>query len=650
MSLTDNCDIFVAVHDGAINRVVKHIMRQRPSLFNYGTSLLANNPQLLCQRIDVVSHVIYHQNPLVTVLDPLPVIGLSSIPQGTIGPTNISLNFGVQLTKGEMDFFPKNVFELPAELDPLANQRLSVHFRVCAGIGCPSRDVVLPGRLRPFEQDFSTQKNTSSSTELVHNHISSDSLFPGRIDSNITLTITHLECFCLDLFATAGCNITGSVGNQIIEPRVDGIEIVDLKPEGLENAIECYARMVLNHGIFPPVSKYISKLAFDLIDIPEIEGEVEVSGNIQVSASTTVPNNPAIEEDQLKAFINLDQINLDIVFSPGSSSGGNGGGSGGGGIGGTITKTVRPRTRTGIFDFTAAISEDSFKKIFGAVVNGFKFVKSDTGNFSIFTTSYNVTVHLEGGHIDLRSNGSIVVSELDVKWDTLSLNIGVDIPTITIGGFCIIPDFTGGCAVRAPSIDLFEGNPDISIPINLGGLITSEITFSAIPKIFYGVGSGGLSNRWQLTLVPTLPIDLDIIDIADSAGDLFHNLIVGAIEDLLDSLGLPGWAIDFIDTVLGGIEEIIRTVLDIPDDIGEFLLDLISNLGIFQALVDAVSEYIAITLIEIDDPLEVLPENPTPTLSNPTAPLIAVKIPMEFLGVRINNIGTELILEGDVGD
>ncbi len=646
MSLTDNCNIFVAIHEGAINRVVKHIMRQRPSLFNYGTSFLASNPQLLCERIITHPDVIRNQNPQVTILDPLPIIGLSGIPQGSIVPTNLSLNFGVQLSKGEIDFFPGNVFTMPIELNPLANQRLAVYFRVCAGIGCPSKDLVLPGRPSSFGHKLSMQR--PSSIDSLHHGIPSDVLLPDVNDNNTTIPTTHLECFCLDLFATAGCKITGPIGNQQIEPKVDGIEIVDLRPEGLENAIECYARLVLNYGIFPPLSQYISHLTFGLIDLPNVEGDVDVSGDIQISASTTVTNNPAIEEDQLKTFINFDKIDLDIVFSPSGSGGGSGGG--GSGTGGTITRTIRPRTRTGIFDFTAAISEVAFQKIYNALLNGFKFVKSGTGSFSIFSASYNIVAHLEGGSIDLRSNGSIVVSELDVKWDTLSLNIGVDIPKITIGGFCIIPDLSGGCAVRAPSIDLFDGNPDIFIPFNLGGLITSEITFSAIPKIFYGIGSGGLSNRWQLTLVPTLPIDLDIIDIADSVGDLFHNLIVDAIDDLLDSLGLPGWAIDFIDTVLGGIEGIIRTVIDIPDDIEEFILDLISNLGIFQALIDAISEYIAITLLEIDDPLEVLPENPTPTLSNPTAPLIPVKIPMEFLGIRVNNAGTELILEGDIGN
>jgi hypothetical protein len=165
---------------------------------------------------------------------------------------------------------------------------------------------------------------------------------------------------------------------------------------------------------------------------------------------------------------------------------------------------------------------------------------------------------------------------------------------------------------------------------------------SAIPKVFYGVGSG-IPNRWQLTLVPTLPIDLDIIDVADTIGDLFHNLITNAIVSLLSSLGLPDWAISFIDTVLGGIEGIIRNILDIGDDVGEFILSLISNVGLFQDLIDKLAQFIALTILELKDPLEVLE-------GNSTIPLIPVKLPIEFLDVRIDGNGNELILEGDVGN
>lgn len=37
MAFTDHCDIYGAVNEEAFNRVAYHIMKQRPSLFNYGT-------------------------------------------------------------------------------------------------------------------------------------------------------------------------------------------------------------------------------------------------------------------------------------------------------------------------------------------------------------------------------------------------------------------------------------------------------------------------------------------------------------------------------------------------------------------------------------------------------------------------------------
>ncbi|HEX7033094.1 MAG TPA: hypothetical protein VF172_08855 [Nitrososphaera sp.] len=664
MSLTANCDIYAAVHDAGINRVIRHLMRQRPSLFNYGTALVASNPEMLCERIEPAPEVVSNNNPLVTPLDPLPVIGLSGFPPGSIGPIGLALNFGAQLSKGEIDFFEGNVITLPPQLSPLQNQHLAVHFRVCAGIGCPLRDLQLPGKpgqlgtkiptkarlITATAPPATTTQNPSSKLATIPDIITSrDDLvvLNPRGDNAVTTTLPafRLECFCLDLFATAGCRITGTIGSQRIEAFVDGIEIVDLKPEGLENAIECYAGLVLNRGLLPPISEFASKLAFGLFEIPTTTTtDVTISGKVQVSASTNVLNNPAIEENQLKTFVNLDKVELDILVSPeGGSSGGGGGGSG------TITRTIRTRARTGTFDLTAAISERAFKEIYGALLKGFKFSTSGSGSYGIFTASYEVQAHLEGGTIDLRTNGSILVSELDIKWDKLRLVVGIDIPTIPIGGFCIIPNPFGGCLVRAPSIDLFSASPDIAIPFDLGGLLTSEVTFSAIPKAFYGVGSG-VPNRWQVAMVPTLPIDLDIIDIADTVGDLFHDLIADGILNVLDALGLPDWAIDFIDFVLGGIEGIIRDVLDIPDDVGEFLLDLIGNLGIFQTLIDAISEYIAITLFELEDPLEILPANPVPTVDNPVAPLIPVSIPIEFLGIRVNSSGNELIVEGDVGN
>src|SRR5580700_1398308 len=108
-------------------------MRQRPSLFNYGTALVAADLQLLCSQVDVDPRVTAAGNPIITVMPPLPVI---STPYG--------MNYAAQLTNGQVDFAPSNIISLPAPLNPpLPDQRLAVHFQVCAGLGCPpSRSVV----------------------------------------------------------------------------------------------------------------------------------------------------------------------------------------------------------------------------------------------------------------------------------------------------------------------------------------------------------------------------------------------------------------------------------------------------------------------------------------------------------------------------
>jgi hypothetical protein len=64
MSLTSNSDFYIAVHDGGINRVVKHLMIQRPSIFNYATSAILADPKLFCERIDVAPEVVRAGNPV----------------------------------------------------------------------------------------------------------------------------------------------------------------------------------------------------------------------------------------------------------------------------------------------------------------------------------------------------------------------------------------------------------------------------------------------------------------------------------------------------------------------------------------------------------------------------------------------------------
>ncbi len=61
----------------------------------------------------------------------------------------------------------------------------------------------------------------------------------------------------------------------------------------MENSLECYLNLLLQLVILPRASFAIEKMVFDILNL----------ATITLSASTTVPNNPAIEEDQLKVFI-----------------------------------------------------------------------------------------------------------------------------------------------------------------------------------------------------------------------------------------------------------------------------------------------------------------------------------------------------------
>jgi hypothetical protein len=95
---TDKSDIYFAIHDVGINRVVKHVMRQRPSIFNYGTCFFLGNPQMLCEAIEVAPEVTAASNPIIKVMDLLSVPGMSA-----------GLNFCLHLRKGEIDFHPGDV-------------------------------------------------------------------------------------------------------------------------------------------------------------------------------------------------------------------------------------------------------------------------------------------------------------------------------------------------------------------------------------------------------------------------------------------------------------------------------------------------------------------------------------------------------------
>lgn len=599
MTFTQYSDIYVAVRDAGITRILSHIIVQRPSLFNYGSILPVTHPLPICREIRTVPQVVQANNPLITRMDPLPVI-----------QTSTDLDYIIQLTKGTIDFFPGSTLSLPAELNPpLGNQQFAVNFEVCAGLTCQSGKSILPFTSSITKEDISDIKKEEES----------------------------IQCFCLNLFATGSCGIVGVPGKQNLSMEISGIEIPELKPDSLEKIIECYSLFTLNQGILPKITDAISALVFNAISLPKS------LGSLTFSASTAVPYNPAVEDDQLKIFVNLKNITLDLPLLGLPSSKNE--------SPGTVTRTSRLRNRKGAFDFSAAISTDAFERIFTAIVKEFRFLKSGTDNYGSFSVNYDVVAHLEGGSVEMKDDGTVVIKELNVIWDKFKLNIGIDIPEISVGGgeVCVNPPYPScnvpivGCkkCVTLPSYSFFSGSPDITIPVDLSGLITSELVFNTQLETFYGIGSG-TPNRWQIAFIPTLPSDLYITNIADSVGDLFKSRVKHTIDDILSSSKAPDSAIKLISEILGGIDNIMRNIINIPDDIGKWFIDMIQHIGIVRSLLNDLYDYLTFKILaafEIEDPFQVL---------KPDSNIVPVKIPIEFIRVSVNS--HEITIEGDVGD
>lgn len=270
MAFTDNCDLFAAVHEDGINQVIQHIMRQRPSLFNYASADVAGNRELWCHQIDVTKDVSKFANPFFTVMPPFPVIG-SDNPLVLTG-------FCAQLTKALIDFHPGNIINLPAELNPpLKPQRFSLQFIVCGGLVCPSE--------RELDQ---IPVGTIGSEPFLHEFVP---LKPPPI-----IVRGRPICFCLDVFVVGRFDLTP---NGFLLGKVEGLEIVDIKPERLEANLECYLLMSVNVVLRQKLAIALEALAlsFPLLNMGTI--------TLLPTPNPPVPNNPAIEEHQLKVFITM---------------------------------------------------------------------------------------------------------------------------------------------------------------------------------------------------------------------------------------------------------------------------------------------------------------------------------------------------------
>jgi len=299
MPFTDRSDLFASLEEEGVNLFVRHLMRQRPSLFNYATVYFEKHPSLLCAKIDAANKVKENGDPLFSVQEPIPILGVAP---------PISLNWSLQITDVEVDFHPGNTIELPKELGALDEQQLGLRMKACLGLDCPSKGLLeelLPG----IEAEVSPRPPRENEDRDGDGKPDRPREEPKDEPDPYVPSTRELICVCLELYAVAHVEwgtIPGIEG-EYAKPKLDGLEIVDIAPKELEGQLECYLETVLKLGLLPRVNTPIESLVLDITGLLADRG-LELGQSVRIEPAAVpadVPNNPAIEDDSIKVFANL---------------------------------------------------------------------------------------------------------------------------------------------------------------------------------------------------------------------------------------------------------------------------------------------------------------------------------------------------------
>jgi hypothetical protein len=276
VAFTDNSSIYGAVHEGSLDRLTQLAAQQWPSLFNYATAAVIAKPEWLCRSIDANPVVQSRHYPLITTVPPLPVLGTN----GTYG-----LDYCIQLAVMQADFHPGNVISLPAPMPALAPDQMAVQIEVRGGIACPP-DLVL-AHLQPVVAPVDI----------------------GDISvASVIQTVGPLNCFRFDAYVVLSADLDLHQAPPVLDVHLVGFKMTGLLADALEALVECYVNLVAQLAILPRLrsaipTEHLFHLS-KLINTPDVTLHVDADVKL-APTSAQVPHNPAFEDDQLKAFLDL---------------------------------------------------------------------------------------------------------------------------------------------------------------------------------------------------------------------------------------------------------------------------------------------------------------------------------------------------------
>jgi hypothetical protein len=301
-------------------------------------------------------------------------------------------------------------------------------------------------------------------------------------------------------------------------------------------------------------------------------------------------------------------------------------------------------------DLTIAVSEAVCAKTLEVVVANFGLDVSDRADFGGFTAAYDGRLVLQGGTLELRDDGTVRLRELDARWDKLDFTLGVTIPEVAVGGGVI--DLPSG-TVHLPGVSIFSGNPFVAVTVDLAPFVKHELSLIASPLIQYfqpgitpigphcqqlhtALGIDDTKSQWRVFCDPQT-IDFDLFDFADTVSDLFEQ----ALTDAVDALLPRGPLHDLILAAIGSVADLLRILLDIPDDISEWLSDLFNiSFGVFNLILQFVADFFGkcVSFFQLDDPYPMFPK---------TSELAEVMVPIQHLTATVSDV--ELVVTADIG-
>jgi hypothetical protein len=269
-------DVYGAITDDAVNRVIGFAHVRAPFLFNYVAPSFS-------YVVDAQQKIIGMQDAWI-ICSPVPDSPLPGVPKYTrlqpfqLPGIPVKLPYSIQIISLQLDFHPGDILTLPNELlPPLRDQSFGLAAMLQFGLACVPPDLI---------------------TTLASQQFTAATFNVPRLP---VLPVTDLDCFVLRIFATGRLSVLSIPlpfqprPLEQIRLEVDGLEIVDIAPQGLEAAVECYLVAMLRGYVLPTLVLGLQDLTVSSLGI-----------SVTPYLSPGLPHNPAIEQNELRVWLDLD--------------------------------------------------------------------------------------------------------------------------------------------------------------------------------------------------------------------------------------------------------------------------------------------------------------------------------------------------------